>query len=133
MAYYNKQDILDYVSENMKEIELKGLKPLNPEAQVIQQLEGEEDMVGFFWISYDDSSGEGEKVKMEGRAYYRVNHDIYTDDRFAIDLYQAMKEGINVTDVIKRREQEKELAKQGIISVDTLEEKVKENIKKDGD
>ena len=89
-------------------------------------------MVGFFWIDYKEEQ-EGEKIKMEGKSWYRISHDLYTDDRFAIDLYQAMKAGLTVTDIIKKREIDKELAKQGIVDIDTLEQTVKENANKDGD
>lgn len=132
MAYYNIQQILDYIGESIKEIESKGLKPLNPVAEVVKRLNDEEDMVGFFWLNYLQGESAGEKIKMEGKSWYRINHNLYTDDRFAIDLYQAMKAGINVTDVINKREQDKELAKQGIVDINSLEEKIKENIKEDG-
>ena len=131
MAYYKKQEILEYVSENLKAIEAKGLKPLNPEAEVEKRLNDEEDLVGFFWIEYEEGKEDGEKINMEGKSWYRINHNLYTDDRFAIDLYQAMMAGINVTDVIQKREQEKELAKQGIVDIQALEEKVKDNINKE--
>jgi hypothetical protein len=132
MAYYNKQEILDYVAENLKEIESKGINPLNPEIEVIKRLNDEEDMVGFFWLDFKKESSEGEKISMEGKSWYRINHNLYTDDRFAIDLYQAMKAGINVTDVIRKREQDKELARQGIVNIQDLEGKLEENINKDG-
>jgi hypothetical protein len=132
MAYYNKQEILDYVAENLREIESKGINPLNPEAEVIKRLNDEEDMVGFFWLDFKKESSEGEKISMEGKSWYRVNHNLYTDDRFAIDLYQAMKSGINVTDVIRKREQDKELARQGIVNIQDLEGKIEENTNKDG-
>ncbi len=132
MAYYNKREILDYVAENLREIESKGINPLNPEAEVIKRLNDEEDMVGFFWLDFKKESSEGEKISMEGKSWYRVNHNLYTDDRFAIDLYQAMKSGINVTDVIRKREQDKELARQGIVNIQDLEGKIEENTNKDG-
>lgn len=133
MSYYTKQEVLDYVSENMKEIERKGVTPLNPESEVIKRINDEEDLVGFFWIEYKKEDGDGEKIKMDGKSWYKIDTDLYTDDRFAIDLYQAMKSGITVSDVIRKRNQEKELAKQGIIDSKSLEEKVKENTKKNGD
>lgn len=132
MAYYSKKEIQDYVSSNIKEIEANGLESLNPEAEVIKRLNDEEDLVGFFWIDYKEH-GAGEKIKMEGKSWYRINHDIYTDDRFAIDLYHAMKAGLTVSDVIKKREVDKELARQGIFDINTLEETIKKNIKTDGD
>lgn len=132
MAYYNKQEILHYVSENIREIQSKGINPLNPEAEVIKRLNDEEDMVGFFWLDFKKESSDGEKISMEGKSWYRINHNLYTDDRFAIDLYQAMKSGINVTDVIRKREQDKELARQGIVNIQDLEGKIEENTNKDG-
>ncbi len=132
MAYYNTQEILSYVSESVKEIEAKGLRTLNPEAEVIKRINDEEDMVGFFWLNYVKEENDGEKIKMEGKSWYRINHNLYTDDRFAIDLYQAMKAGINVTDVINKREQDKELARQGIVNIQDVENKLEENISKDG-
>lgn len=133
MAYYKKQEILNYVSNAAKELESNGLKPLNPEEEVIKRVNDEEDLVGFFWISYEKDDSDGEKIKMDGKSWYRINTDLYTDDRFAIDLYQAMKAGLNVTDIIHKRESEKELAKQGIVDVNSLEQTVEKNINKDGD
>ena len=133
MGYYNKQDIIDYANESSKELELKGLKPLNPVEELQKRLADEEDLVGFFWLNFIKGDDSGEKIKMEGKSWYRINHDIYTDDRFAIDLYQAMKAGLTVTDIIKKRDTDKELAKQGIVDINTLEKKVEENINKDGD
>lgn len=133
MAYYTKQEVLHYVSDNMKEIEVKGLRLLNPEAEVIKRLNDEEDMVGFFWIDYKEGETDGEKIKMEGTSWYKIDANIYTDDRFAIDLYQAMINEITVSDVIRKRRQEAELAKQGTINTNQLEEKVNEiNNKEDG-
>jgi len=133
MAYYSKEEVLEYVDSSIKEIEEKGIEPFNPREEVVMRLENEEDMVGFFWLDYaDDEEKDSPKVKMGGRAFVRVDHDIYTDDRFAIDLYESAKKGCTVSDVIKKREQDKELAKQGIVDQSALEEKVKENINKDG-
>lgn len=134
MAYYKKDDILNYVSEKIKELSEKNIQPLNPEAEVIKRLNDEEDLVGFFWIDYNQEVESGQKIKMDGKTWYRINHNIYTDDRFAIDLYQAMKSDLTVSDIIKRRELEKEQAqKDGVASIETLEKKIEENINKDGD
>ena len=132
MAYYNKQDILDYIGEASTNLDSKGIKPLNPADEVVKRLNDEEDMVGFFWIEYIEKDG-GERIKMEGKSWYRISGDLYTDDRFAIDLYQAMVAGLTVTDIIKKREIDKELAKQGIVDIETLEQTVKANTNQDGD
>ena len=131
MAYYTKQEVLDYVSDSTKEIEAKGLKSLNPEAEVIKRINDEEDMVGFFWVEHDDEKEAGEKIQFQGKSFYKIDTDIYTDDRFAIDLYQAMVAEITISDVIRKRRQDKEFAKQGIVNTELLEDKVK-NINKDG-
>lgn len=134
MAYYKKDDILNYVSEKIKELSEKSIQPLNPESEVIKRLNDEEDLVGFFWIDYNQEVESGQKIKMDGKTWYRINHNIYTDDRFAIDLYQAMKSDLTVSDIIKRRELEKEQAeREGVDSIETLEKKIEENINKDGD
>ena len=133
MAYYNKQEIRDYVNNSSKEMESRGVRPLNPVVEVMKRLDDEEDMVGFFWVDYSGTSQVGDKIKMEGKSWYRISHNIYTDDRFAIDLYQAMKAGLTVTDIISKRNIEKELAKQGIVDVKNLEDTFDKNISKDGD
>ncbi len=133
MAYYKKQDILDYVSESISKLEENNIKPLNPESEVIKRINDEEHLVGFFWIDYKQGVESGQKIKMEGKTWYRISHDIYTDDRFAIDLYQAMEAGLTVSDIIKKRELEKEQAAKELSDISTLEEKVEENLKKDGD
>ena len=134
MAYYNKQEIINYVSDKIKELSEKNIQPLNPESEVIKRLNDEEDLVGFFWIDYNQEVESGQKIKMDGKTWYRINHNIYTDDRFAIDLYQAMKSDLTVTDVIKKRELEKERAHmKGVADIETLENKMEKNIKKNGD
>lgn len=133
MAYYKKQELIDYISSNVKRIEKKGLRPLKPVSDTIKKIDDEEDLVAFFWIEYEDNEKSGEKLKMEGKCWYRIDADLYTDDRFALDLYQAMMEELNVSDIIRKREREKELASQGIVDMNSVEDKVKENItKKDG-
>lgn len=132
MAYYTKQEVLDYVNENMEVIEEKGLKALNTKPEVVKRLNDEDDMVGFFWIDYEDGENNGNKIKFEGKSWYKIDTDIYTDDRFAIDLFQAMESDLTISDVIRKRQQEKNIAKKGIGDIKKLEEKVKENIKKDG-
>lgn len=132
MGYYSKKDIQDYVGKNIKEIQANGLESLNPESEVIKRLNDEEDLIAFFWIDYKEHDLD-EKTKMEGKCWYRINHDIYTDDRFAIDLYHAMKAGLTVSDVIKKRDIDKEFARKRIIDINALEETIKKNIKTDGD
>lgn len=132
MAYYKKQEILDYITSGAERLKKIGLGSLKPASESIKQLDDEESLVAYFWLEYDEQENENKKLKMEGKCWYRIDHDLYTDDRFALDLYQAMIEELNVSDIIKKREKEKELASQGIVDVTTLEEKFLENIKKNG-
>jgi pimeloyl-CoA synthetase len=99
MAYYNKKEVEEIVLKENKEVEKKGLKPLTPIEHTIMQLKNEEDIVGFFWINIS----EGENLDMRSKAFVRVDHDLYTDDRFALDVYQAQKDGKSVSDIIFSR------------------------------
>jgi hypothetical protein len=103
MSYYNKEEIINYVSKKTKELTDKKIEPLNPESEVIKRLNDEEDLVGFFWIDYNKKVEDGQKIIMDGKTWFRISAQIYTDDRFAIDLYHAMKLGITVTDIIKKK------------------------------
>lgn len=110
MAYYNSNDIENYLK---KEIELvdkdDSAKLLTPLAQPLSQLKNEEDLVGFFYTKL--TGKEGKRLpKMSAKVFYRIDKDLYTDDRFAIDLFQASKDGLTVSEVIKNRHQEHQKA-----------------------
>lgn len=47
---------------------------------------------------------------MTAKVFYRIDQDLYTDDRFAVDLFQATQEGKTVSEVIKQRHQEHQQA-----------------------
>lgn len=123
MAYYSKQDIINYVSDSIKLLQSKNLKPINPETEVLKKLNDEEDLVVFFWLDIDVS-----KLKFEGNSWYRIDHDLYTDDRFAIDSYHAMKSGITVSELILNRQREQKLARQSIVDISPVENKIKERV-----
>ena len=57
---------------------------------------------------------------MEGKVFVKLDSETYTDDRFALDSYHAAKDGVSVTDIIKKREDEKKNA-QKEISPDIIE------------
>jgi hypothetical protein len=106
--YYTKEDILKYVDDNLGKMKDK---PLNPREEVAMKLENEEDVVGFFWIEYEDQKDGNVKPVMQGKMFVKIYHNIYTDDRYAIDSYHAQLEGVSVAEIIRRREEEKEIAK----------------------
>lgn len=115
MAYYSKDDVRNYINENNQKIENKGHKSITPIEQSTMQLENEEDIVGFFWVNIDEKAEmEGAKVKLSGKTFVRIDFNLYTDDRFAIDLYQSQIEGVTVTQVIKNRSIDQERAKKTV-------------------
>ena len=123
MAYYSKQDIINYVSVSIKLLQSKNLKPINPEAEVLKKLNDEEDLVVFFWLDIAVSA-----LKLEGNSWYRIDHNLYTDDRFAIDSYHAMKSGITVSELILNRQREQEIARKSIVDISPVENKIKERV-----
>lgn len=114
MAYYSKEDVRTYINENNQKIENKGHKSATPIEESFSQLDKEEDVVGFFWLDINEESGIGAKVKMEGKTFIRIDFNLYTDDRFAIDLYQSQVEATTVSQVIKNRMIDQERAKKVI-------------------
>jgi hypothetical protein len=114
MAYYKKKDVKKYINENNDKIENKGHKSIVSIEHSFMQLENEEDVVGFFWMDINEESEDGAKVKMDGKTFLRIDFDLYTDDRFAIDLYQAQTEHKTVSEVIKEREIDKNRANKSI-------------------
>jgi hypothetical protein len=135
MAYYNKKDIEKYISENNDIIENRGHKPMTSFEHSMCQLNNEEDIVGFFWVDINEERSEKKvesaKVKLEGKTFVRIDFNLYTDDRFALDLYQSQAESKTVTQVIKERMIDQERAKKSIKdNKEDLENSLSEKITK---
>jgi len=120
MAYYNKQQISEFINSSCEEIKKEKHTPITDPQKAIDELTNEQDLVGFFWLELSSNGENGVGIKMEGKLFVRLNSEVYTDDRFAVDSYHAAKEGISVTDIIKKREKEKQEAKKEM-SPDVLE------------
>ena len=115
MAYYNKLDVEKYIKDNNQKLENKGHKSITPVQQSLSQLETEENIVGYFWMDINEGQGvDGAKIGMGGKTFVRIDFNLYTDDRFAIDLFQSQNESITVSEVIKRRLIDQERAKKSI-------------------
>ena len=125
MSYYNKIGVLEYAKTENEKVEKRNLKPLTPIGQTINQLDTESEIVGFFWINIT----EGEKMEMEGKSFLRIDFDLYTDDKFAIDLFQAQSDGKTVSEIIKERIGEQEKAESEIKDRTEIENKIKDTIK----
>lgn len=110
MAYYSKQDIVSYINSAAEKIKQENHQPTTNPEEAIQKLTDEQDLVGFFWLELRSNGDNGIGISMEGKVFVRLNAEIYTDDRFALDSYHAAKEGCSVTDIIKKREEEKKEA-----------------------
>jgi hypothetical protein len=132
MAYYNKKEVREYIESESLKAEKSELKPLTPIEQPISQLEKEEDVVGYFWLNLKEEDKESSKLKVEGKTFIRIDHDLYTDDRFAIDMFQAQSDGKTVSHVIKARQEEKEGAMKSVGDrKEEIEETIKEKNKKE--
>ena len=51
---------------------------------------------------------------MQGKVFIRIDFDLYTDDRFAVDQYQAFKNNITVSELIKKNKEEAQKDKEAI-------------------
>lgn len=120
MAYYEKQHIVDFINTSCIKIRDEKHTPITDPKKALDELTSEQDLIGFFWLELSSNGENGVGIKMEGKLFVRLNSEVYTDDRFAVDSYHAAKEGVSVTDIIKKRELEKKDAKQQM-SPDVLE------------
>lgn len=120
MAYYTKKEVWETIQRESEKTQSKNLKPLTPIEHSKMQLENEEDIVGYFWINIT----EGEKLEMESLVFVRVDSGLYTDDRFAIDMYQAQRESKTVSEVVFDR-----LKGEGEKVPENIETEVKDKIK----
>ena len=109
MAYYTKNQVSDFIKKTLqraKDLEIKILVNIE---ECALKLGDEEDLIPMFWVEINqDASKEGEvkKIHMDGVVFVRLEFDLYCDDRYAIDCYQACKEGVPVSEVIKKRIEE---------------------------
>lgn len=99
--YYSKEEIKSEILNCHKEAMESKLKPLVSLEEAFKKLEDEEEIVGYFWLTTDDKSDIG--LKMSSRMYLRIEHNLYTDDRFAIDMYEAQVEGKTVGEIVRER------------------------------
>lgn len=100
--YYNKEQIKNEILNCHKEAMDSKLKPLVSIEEAFKKLDDEDEIVGYFWLTPDEGSDIG--LKMSSRMYLRIEHDLYTDDRFAIDMYEAQIESKTVGDIVRERQ-----------------------------
>ena len=101
--YYNKQEIKNILLSAHGDAMESGLKPMSSIEEAFASITNEEDIVGYFWMSVDKLSENDLGIKLNSRVFMRVESDLYTDDRFALDLCQAQRDGITVGDIVRER------------------------------
>lgn len=110
MPYYNKEEVekeikkhLNFIDENREKYYI-----LTPIQQTLSQISNEEELVSFFYIEKINHETDLTKKSIDflGKSFARIDHDLYTDDRFALDMIKASKEGKTVIEIIKERKNE---------------------------
>jgi hypothetical protein len=120
MAYYKKEEVVEFINSSCEKIKSDRHTPLTDPQKSLTELTEEQDLVGFFWLELSSSGENGVGIQMEGKVFVKLDSETYTDDRFALDSYHAAKEGVSVTDIIKKRAEEKNNASKEI-SPDVIE------------
>ena len=98
MPYFNKKEIEEFIKDSLAKEDQSKIKLLTPIEQPLTHLKNEEDLVSFFFLLQE------EHPIMVGSAFLRIDHDLYTNDRYALDAYVAAKENKTIQDVINSRE-----------------------------
>lgn len=131
MAYYSKQQVADYIKEVLQRAKNSEIRVMVNLEECARKLGDEEDLIPMFWVemqSVQDSNNM--TLKMEGSVFVRIEFDLYCDDRYALDCYQATKEGVPVYEVVKKRNEEASKARN--VSEEEkreMAEKLKESLK----
>ncbi len=116
MSYFSKQDIKDYLDLEKARLTAIGLTLLNSEDEIRMQLENEQELVTVYWLET-----EGEKIQMNGKTFFRIDYNLYTDDRFAIDSFIAIKDNITISELINSRNREsKKLKQQNLENIEKI-------------
>lgn len=131
MAYYSKQQVADYIKEVLQRAKSSEIRVMVNLEDCARKLGDEEDLIPMFWVemqSVQDSNNM--TLKMEGSVFVRIEFDLYCDDRYALDCYQATKEGVPVYEIVKKRNEEASKARK--VSEEEkkeMAEKLKESLK----
>lgn len=130
MAYYTKTQISNYVKEVLERGKKSEIRLMSNPEEIAQKLGDEEDLIPIFWVEMKKVEGsENVKLGMDGKVFVKIDFDLYSDDRYAIDCYQACREGSTVSDIVKKRELEnlnKNISEEEKIKVDKI---INDNLK----
>jgi hypothetical protein len=107
MAYYTKQQVSDYIKDVLQRAKNSEIRVMVNLEECARKLGDEEDLIPMFWVEMQSIESSGNmNVKMEGSVFVKIEFDLYCDDRYAIDCYQATKEGVPVYEIVKKRNEE---------------------------
>jgi len=113
--YYNKKEVQDYFSEQLKLIETdqEKYRLIGTPEELARQFLNSEEVLGIFWTTHTEK-GDSVDIQMHGKAFVEVDPDLYTDDRFALDSVLAVREGKNVGDIVRERWEKQSVAQDAI-------------------
>jgi len=107
MAYYKKVEIFSFMKEALARAKNSEITIVTDPEEAARILGADGDLVAMFWVEQNKVEGsENLKLDVEGKLFVRIDFDLYSDDRYAIDSYQACKEGTTVSDIVKKRDAE---------------------------
>jgi len=111
MPYYSKEGVQDYFRSNLAIIEKdqKTHRLLSSPEELAEQFKNDDDILGIFWTTALEND-----IEMNGKAFIKIEPDLYTDDRFAIDSQIAVREHVTVGDIIRKRQMQQGQAKKYI-------------------
>lgn len=107
MAYYRKVEIFSFMKEVLERAKKSEITVVVDPEEAARILGADGDLVAMFWVEQNKVEGsENLKLNVDGKVFVRIDYDLYSDDRYAIDSYQACKEGTTVSEIIKKRDLE---------------------------
>ena len=107
MAYYTKQQVSDYIKEVLQRAKNSEIKVMVNLEECARKLGDEENLIPMFWVELQSvQDSENLNVKMEGTVFVKIEFDLYCDDRYALDCFQATQEGVPVYEIVKKRNEQ---------------------------
>jgi hypothetical protein len=107
MAYYTKQQVSDYIKEVLQRAKNSEIKVMVNLEECARKLGDEENLIPMFWVEVQSVQDSGNvNVKMEGTVFVKIEFDLYCDDRYALDCFQATQEGVPVYEIVKKRNEQ---------------------------
>lgn len=107
MAYYTKQQVSEYIKEVLQRAKNGEIRVMVNLEECARKLGDEEDLIPMFWVETQPiQNSDNINIKMDGSVFVKIEFDLYCDDRYAIDCYQAVKEGVPVYEIVKKRNEE---------------------------